>query len=280
MRTFSFGGGVQSTAVLVLQAQNKLPEPYDVFLFANVGEDSEHPDTIEYFHEVHKPFAEKHGIQLEEIRKVKRDGTTPTLLEEVMIRDKQGSSPPLPVYMSNGAPGRRSCTADWKIHVVRKWQRQNGSSRENPAICGLGISVDEIQRARSDSGFPDQFLEYPLIDMGLRRSDCVQIIKEAGLPDVARSACWFCPFHGKQHWRDLRNENPELFEKTVQLEKKLNITRNKQKEEGRKMAQLSPNIYFSRLGAKLGLPLDEVIDDQLQLDLDGPESCDSGSCFT
>ena len=42
MRTFSFGGGVQSTAVLVLQAQNKLPEPYDVFLFANVGDDSEH----------------------------------------------------------------------------------------------------------------------------------------------------------------------------------------------------------------------------------------------
>jgi hypothetical protein len=67
VRTFSFGGGVQSTAVLVLQAQNKLPEPYDVFLFANVGDDSEHPDTIEYFHNVHKPFAEKNGIHLEEM---------------------------------------------------------------------------------------------------------------------------------------------------------------------------------------------------------------------
>ena len=40
MRTFSFGAGVQSTAVLVLQALGRLPEPYDVFLFANVGDDS------------------------------------------------------------------------------------------------------------------------------------------------------------------------------------------------------------------------------------------------
>lgn len=34
MRVFSFGGGVQSTAVLALQAMGKLPDPYDAFLFA------------------------------------------------------------------------------------------------------------------------------------------------------------------------------------------------------------------------------------------------------
>ena len=43
MRTFSFGAGVQSTAVLALQALGRLPDPYDVFLFANVGDDSEDP---------------------------------------------------------------------------------------------------------------------------------------------------------------------------------------------------------------------------------------------
>ena len=32
MRTFSFGAGVQSTAVLALQALGRLPDPYDVFL--------------------------------------------------------------------------------------------------------------------------------------------------------------------------------------------------------------------------------------------------------
>ena len=27
-------------------------------------------------------------------------------------------------------------------------------------------------------------------------------------------------------------------------------------------------------------PLDQVVDDQLVLDLDGPDGCDTGSCFT
>lgn len=41
MRVFSFGGGVQSTAVLVLSAHGVLP--YKQFIFSNVGDDSEHP---------------------------------------------------------------------------------------------------------------------------------------------------------------------------------------------------------------------------------------------
>jgi len=266
MRTFSFGGGVQSTAVLVLQAENRLPEPYDVFLFANVGDDSEHPETIDYFHNVHKPYAEKHGIRLEEIRKVRRDGTSPTLLEHT-INDKKSIR--IPMYLSGGGPGRRSCTADYKIHVVRKWQRQNGSSRENPAVCGLGISVDEIQRARTESGFPDQTLEYPLIDMGLRRTDCHNIIKKGGLPPAPRSSCWFCPFHNKEEWRRLKRNHPDLFEKTVQLEKLLG---DRREELGKDRSHMT----------RFNKPLDQVIDDQLTLDGfdDGPDSCDSGSCFT
>jgi hypothetical protein len=62
IRVFSFGGGVQSTAVLVMQAFNMLPQPYDAFVFANVGADSENPATIQYVEEYAKPFAEEFGI--------------------------------------------------------------------------------------------------------------------------------------------------------------------------------------------------------------------------
>ena len=62
MTIFSFGGGVQSTAVLVLQAQGKLN--YDEFVFANVGDDSENPETLEYVNRYSKPFAAAHGIRL------------------------------------------------------------------------------------------------------------------------------------------------------------------------------------------------------------------------
>ena len=266
MRTFSFGAGVQSTAVLVLQAQGHLPEPYDAFLFANVGDDSEHPDTLRYYRDVHVPYAEKHGIQLEEVRRVKRDGTTPTLFEYTLADDR---SVRIPMHLEGGGPGNRTCTSTYKIHVIRKWQRQHGSSRENPAVCGLGISMDEIQRARTDSGFPDQTLEYPLLDHKppLRRIDCYKIIAEAGLPKPPRSACWFCPFHSMEGWRQLKREKPDLFTQAVELERTLGDRRESLGKDRSHMTR------FNR-------PLDQVVDDQLVLDLDGPDGCDTGSCFT
>lgn len=48
--------------VLALQALDKLPNPYDVFVFANVGDNSENQATLEYIEQRAKPFAEKHGI--------------------------------------------------------------------------------------------------------------------------------------------------------------------------------------------------------------------------
>ena len=73
-RLFSFGGGVQSTAVLVLASQGRVQ--YDAFVFANVGEDSEHPDTIAYLHQVAMPFAQRHNIELLELRRETGDGKT------------------------------------------------------------------------------------------------------------------------------------------------------------------------------------------------------------
>ena len=264
MRTFSFGAGVQSTAVLVLQAEGQLPEPYDAFLFANVGDDSEHPASLEYFREVHVPYAKKHGIHLEEVSRVKRDGTTPTLLEYTLGDER---SVRIPMYLEGGGPGNRTCTGTYKINVIRKWQRQHGSSKENPAVCGLGISMDEIHRARTDSGFPDQILEYPLLDLRLRRTDCHRIIKSAGLPPAPKSACWFCPFHNREDWRRLKREHPDLFTQTVELERTL----------GDRRESLGKDRMWMTAHSR---PLDQVIDDQLVLDLDGPEGCDSGSCFT
>src|SRR5258708_98613 len=47
LKVFSFGGGVQSVAALVLAAQGKID--YRHFVFCNVGDDSENPATLEYY---------------------------------------------------------------------------------------------------------------------------------------------------------------------------------------------------------------------------------------
>jgi hypothetical protein len=54
-RQVSYGGGVQSNALLVLAAQG--PIDYRTFPFANVGDDSEHSATLRYVRDVAMPYA-------------------------------------------------------------------------------------------------------------------------------------------------------------------------------------------------------------------------------
>src|SRR5215469_5532619 len=121
MKVFSYGGGVQSTAALVLAAQGGID--YRTFLFCNVGNDSEHPATLTYVHDVAMPYAKAHKLELIELQRTwqvgDRAGQPVTLYGQLM---KSGSRTiGIPVRMSNGAPGNRSCTIDFKIEVVDRW---------------------------------------------------------------------------------------------------------------------------------------------------------------
>lgn len=218
VKAFSFGGGVQSTAALVLAAQGKID--YKTFLFSNVGDDSEYPKTIEYLHNVAIPYAQAHGIDLQILMK-HRKGVPETLWESLM-RDNRSIG--IPVRMSNGAPGNRSCTADFKIKVIAKWMKQHGATKQAPGAVGIGISLDEFQRMK-DSMLPHIRNEYPLIDLRLDRQDCVNLISRAGLPVPPKSSCFFCPFHTIRAWQELYDKEPELFQRSVFLEQTLNERR-------------------------------------------------------
>jgi hypothetical protein len=262
---------------LVLAAQGKLPATddsnrWDVFLFANVGERAEHPATLRYVAEYAMPYAEQHGIDLREVRKVLRDGTPDDLMDRIERNDR---SLPFPVRMNNGMPGKRSCTKNFKIDVIEKALRGLGVTKDAPAIVGIGISMDEIQRAKGwgevDPRTPSQIREYPLLRLGLRRRDCLRVIADAGLPQPPRSACFFCPFHSLDEWRRLKRDEPDLFAKSVELEQ---LIRRRQTDQGKRPVWLT----------RYAQPLDEVVSDQLVMGLDDPGTadapCDSGHCFT
>lgn len=268
MRVISFGGGVQSTAMIVLAAQGDI-EPVDAALFANVGDDSEHPASISYVRDVMKPWAEERGIPVHELKKVRRDGTEETLYGRLT---REGSrSLPIPVRMDNGAPGTRSCTAEFKIRVIGKWLKAHGASADDPAEVCIGISVDEIHRANSKKVEPYERPVYPLLDLGIDRSRCQSIIAKAGLPVPGKSSCYFCPFHRPTAWRDLAEQRPDLFERSAQLEELLN--------ERRKMLGKDP-VWLTRFGMPLrdAISTDEI--PLIPLDDLGAHGCDSGHCFT
>ncbi len=259
LRTVSYGGGVQSTAMLVLAAQNKID--FRTFIIANTGDDSEHPDTLRYVREVAKPYAEDNGIELVEVQHT-RFGEPDTLLQ-ALDRGRMI----IPVRRTkDGPPMSRSCTADFKIKAVAKELKRRGATADHPATVALGISVDEIQRAKPtiDPKSPEQRRVYPLLDLGLHRRDCRDLIAAAGLPVPPKSACWFCPFHDVEAWRSLKRDTPDLFDASVALEARMSA-----------MTSDDRPVYLTRRG----VPLDEAIDDQLTLDGMG-DDCDSGWCFT
>ena len=265
LRTISYGGGVQSTALVVLAAQGIID--YPVALFSNVGDDSEHPDTIAYVRDVAVPWAAEHGVTIHELHRVKRDGTPVTLMQKLMVENSR--SVDIPVRMANGAPGRRSCTADFKIRVIAKWLKANGATVDDPARVAVGISVDEMERSHNRRSNPGEIVHYPLLDLGYNRSDCQRIISDAGLPVPPKSACYFCPFHRPATWAEMRRDEPDLFDKSVALERTLN--------ERRVMLGKDP-VWLTRFNR----PLDEAIavaQDRLPWP-EGPEGCNEGYCWT
>lgn len=266
LRSISYGGGVQSTALLVLAAQGRIDFP--LFLFANVGDDSESPATLRYVEEYARPFAAAHGIELVTLDRVKRDGSIETLWQRLT---RPGSrSLPIPVRMSNGAPGTRSCTADFKIKVIAKELKRRGATAGSPATIGIGISVDEIHRANNRRTEPHEIITYPLLDIGLRRTDCARIIREAGLPVPPKSSCFFCPFHRPETWHDMRREQPEEFAQACDLEDLLNERRDELGKD---------HVYLTRFGRPLREAIPEGVDVLPMFD-EAEGACDSGYCFT
>lgn len=267
-RVFSFGGGVQSTAALVLAARGDID--FKDFLFANVGDESEHPETMRYLREVAMPYASAHGLTIHELHRVKKDGSIETLWGR-MTREG-GRSLPIPVYFKpGGMPGGRACTQHFKIQVVQRWIKAAGATPETPFAMGIGISTDEWHRAKPAKE-PFQVNEYPLIDKMLTRQDCKKLIREAGLPVPPRSACFYCPFHSIATWRELYDNSPDLFQRAVDLEVRLN--------EGREERGKDP-VYLTNKG----LPLNKVVtgEHQGQLSMlveepDGGYSCGPFTC--
>lgn len=267
IRSISYGGGVQSTGLLVLAATGRIDFP--LFLMANVGDDSENPGTLRYVEQYARPYAEQHGITLHILDRVRRDGTVETLWGRLT---REGSrSLPIPVRMSNGAPGTRSCTADFKIKVIGRELKRLGATAAAPATVGIGISVDEIHRANSRRVEPHEQIAYPLLDLGLRRTDCARIIREAGLPVPPKSSCFFCPFHRPEAWHDMRRDTPELFEKACQLEDLLNRRRDTLDKD---------DVYLTRFGRPLRQAIPDGVDLLPLADDDADGACDSGWCMT
>lgn len=257
----SHGGGRQTTAVMVLAARGDID--CRTFLFANVGDKAENPDTLAYHREIAIPFAARHNIELTELRWIDRTGRTRDLYEDLIERDNSLTIP----LRDTGGFGNRKCTQRYKIEIVARELRRRGATETSPATLMMGISTDEWQRAREgrDPKFPWLIKSNPLLDLGYSLRDCIRIIGEAGLPTPPKSSCWFCPFQRIEQWRDRKRRQPDLFDKAAELDTIMRARHVRLRGDDAGLA--SPS-----------LPLALAVDDQLSLFESG--ECDSGYCMT
>lgn len=182
----SYGGGVNSTACIVLWAQGRLD--YDEAVYVDHGCDW--PETLEYV----RMIALKYPIT---ILKPNVEGVS-NLYDYA--------------YWRNMIPSRqkRWCTDKFKVRVINKYI-------ERPCFSLIGFSTDEAGRARlsTEKGVENRF---PLLELEIDRDGCTSIIKNHGLPVPIKSGCWFCPFQRIGQWKLLRKRHPDLFCMAQKLE--------------------------------------------------------------
>ena len=208
--SLSLGGGIQSTALALMLQDGYLDHPApELAVFADTQSEPGHVyQTLDYVQQ-HVSFP------------VLR----PSLgnLESRTFAQAQGASGEsfmdIPVFGHTGI-GQRRCTHDYKVatirRAVREWTGQNPPALQVTQY--LGISLDEIVRAR-DSRVAYVVNSYPLIQARLTRQDCLEWLnRNHPQARAQKSACYFCPFHSTQSWRDIRDQYPDMFQKALQLD--------------------------------------------------------------
>lgn len=205
MRVISLGWGVQSFALAAMSALGVLP-PVDAAVHADTGH--ERAETYA-FAKKWTPWLEDHGV------------CVVTVQEVAKVRDiATGVTPP---YFTLGPKGkgmlRRTCTDRWKIRPMRRWAQAHRSGAQ--VEKWMGITLDEVERMRGDSGVGYVDLVYPFIeqlDRPWTRRMAARWLVENGLEVPVRSSCVFCPYHNRQTWRDIQLSGNGDWEKAIAVD--------------------------------------------------------------
>lgn len=197
MQVLNYGGGWQTTGLLVLIEQGKLPRP-DRIVIADTGR--ERKTTWRYLENVARPRMQAIGLDIE---------IAPRSLAKVDIYGHNGDLL-LPVYTATGKLPA-FCSNEWKQRVVARYL-----GHPKDAVHWIGFTFDERQRIKTTEG-----KWYPLVEMMLTKEDNRTIIRAGGWPDPTSSACWMCSNLDNAEWRNIRENDPADFEAACVLDEEI-----------------------------------------------------------
>lgn len=189
-RVLSFGGGVQSSALVALLGRGEYPgaAPQEVWF---CDPKNERPQTYEWIEAVIKPYCQRIGVPF-----VTLERTHGTRDANIMAYYRRTTQYPLRT--------NRQCTIEWKVAVVEhECKRRGWHEGDDPGWeMHMGISLDELHRARTSPN-PLQTSRYPLVDARLFRDDCARINVETFGSSPVKSGCWWCKYQRPAQWREV-----------------------------------------------------------------------------
>ena len=203
----SLGGGVNSTALLLaLVRKDDFP---DLVLFADTG--GERQSTYDHVDQVEK-LCGVNGIQFERVTNGGR-GQGDTLEENCLTRKELPSL----------AYGFKGCSVKWKRQPMDRFVRDWPPamlvwSRGGKVARLIGIDAGERHRAVLDEDKLYRY-RYPLVEWDMGRDECIEEIKQAGWTVPSKSSCWFCPAMRRSEILKLQDEEPELLERALEIER-------------------------------------------------------------
>ena len=280
--SLSWGGGQQSTAILVASALGLTINDYefpklDLAVFANTGSESRR--TYECI-EAAAEWARGLGVNvvIEEatmLKKAKAKGLNSLgdLLVARMTGDERSpkSVPQIPAFTApTGALGK-DCTIDLKATVIDPLVARTAKplGQRYNVLQLIGFGYEEVHRIRTSPRAKEGWrYEFPLIRAKMNRHATKALCMEHLGFVPPPSACVFCPYRGVEGWRALRDESPEDFAEVLRVD---NAIRDSSR------AGVKQPVFLSNSR----LPVEEAIaadDKQGTLPFGG--RCDSGSCWT
>jgi hypothetical protein len=213
----SLGAGVQSTVLLLMSAEGRLPK-LDAAIFADTGWE---PRAVYEHLERAESAASAAGIPVFRVSagNLRADSISPGhrfASVPYFIRNPDGSD----------GMGRRQCTSEYKLAPInRKVRELLGASapdfkrvpKGRVAEQWIGFSADEIGRVSDHGGVSYVRKTHPLIDLGMDRAACQRWLAARGWA-VAKSACIGCPYHGNRAWRELRDQRPDEWADAIEFD--------------------------------------------------------------
>lgn len=220
----SLGAGVQSSTLALIAAAGEITPMPDFAIFADTQAEPKSVYKWLDWLEKQLPFP---------VHRVTRGNMTEEMMTLRTAKDgRQWTKGAIPAFMQapDGTIGLlgRSCTADYKIAPILKNLRRlcaiKRGEKQVQVTQWIGISYDEIQRMKPSRDKWTQH-RWPLVELEMRRHDCLAWLKKHGFPEPPRSACSYCPFHSNKEWRRLKEHEPEAFAEAVRVEKELQRTK-------------------------------------------------------